>query len=62
MRRYGKCKYVITFDSDGQHDIKEAKNFIDKLDKNKNIEIVFGSRFVNGAKTNIPFSRKIILF
>lgn len=61
IRRYWKIDYVITFDSDGQHYINEAKRFIQKLDENKDIDIVFGSRFLNWAKTNVPMTRRIIL-
>ena len=62
LRRYWKVDYVISFDSDEQHDIKDAQKFIYELDKNKDIDIVFGSRFVKWAKTNVPIFRKIILF
>ncbi|MDR3150938.1 MAG: hypothetical protein LBU14_05110 [Candidatus Peribacteria bacterium] len=41
LRKYGKCEYVITFDSDGQHNIKDAERFIHKLDKEKDVDIVF---------------------
>lgn len=61
LRKYGKCEYVITFDSDGQHNIKDAERFIHKLDKEKDVDIVFWSRFLKWAKTNVPFFRKIIL-
>jgi hypothetical protein len=46
LRRYSKTEYVITFDADGQHYIEEAKNFIEELDREKDIEIIFGSRFL----------------
>lgn len=62
VRRYWNVDYIITFDSDMQHDIKEAKKFIDEFEKNKDLEIILGSRFIDWAKTNVPFWRRAILF
>lgn len=62
LRRYWEVEYVITFDADWQHNIEDATKFIKKLDENRDIEVIFGSRFMKWAKTNVPFWRKIILF
>ena len=39
------AKYYITFDSDGQHNIQDALEML-KLIKNKNFDIILGSRFI----------------
>jgi len=61
LRRYWKMDYVICYDADGQHSLKDLKKFYKILDENKNIDIVFGSRFIEKTNSNIPFSRRIIL-
>lgn len=48
---------IITFDSDGQHDPKDIKRILQKLDE---FEVVLGSRFI-GKTTNLPLFRKIML-
>ncbi len=62
LRRYSDIEYIITFDADGQHDIKDAKKFIKKADKHTNLWAIFGSRFLKNTKSNVPVFRKIILF
>ncbi len=53
------CKYVVTFDSDGQHNPYDIELFIEKL-KNSDYDIVLGSRFLGSSK-NMPKSRKYLL-
>jgi len=52
----------VTFDADGQHDIKDMPHFLDAFEKNKDIDIVFGSRFIIKTKTNVPLVRRMILW
>ncbi|MDQ7009258.1 MAG: DUF2304 family protein [Candidatus Gracilibacteria bacterium] len=61
LRRYGKMDYVICYDADGQHSLEDLSKFYKILDNKKNIDIVFGSRFIEKTNSNIPFSRRIIL-
>ncbi len=62
FRRYWKkTEYVCTFDSDWQHDLNDLNEFLKILEKNKDIEVVLGSRFITKTNTNIWFTRKIIL-
>lgn len=55
-QEYTKAEYVIHFDSDGQHQSKDIQSFTEKAEKNKDIDIIFGSRFLPGAG-KIPPSR-----
>jgi glycosyltransferase involved in cell wall biosynthesis len=50
--------YFITFDADGQHDIKDAVNILKHL-KDNELDIVFGSRFM--GSTNVGRLKKIFL-
>lgn len=55
-------KYVVTFDADGQHDIKDMDHFMDLFKKNESLDIIFGSRFIRKTNSNVPFFRRIILW
>ncbi|HEX6848080.1 MAG TPA: glycosyltransferase family 2 protein [Chitinophagaceae bacterium] len=54
------AKYFVTFDADGQHDINDVPGMVAYLEK-ENADIVFGSRFLQGAKTNVSRSRSFAL-
>jgi glycosyltransferase involved in cell wall biosynthesis len=49
----------VTFDADGQHQIKDIESIISKIKENK-ADIVFGTRF-HDDKTNMPFLKRLIL-
>ena len=56
------CKYVVTFDSDGQHRLSDLDKFIEKLEKNPKLEVVLGSRFLNKkTKKLVPLKKQITL-
>lgn len=58
-----KCgaKYIVTFDSDGQHPASEIKKFIEILEEG-NVDVVLGSRFLSDDSCeNVPKSKRIIL-
>jgi len=61
IRRYWKTKFVCSFDSDWQHNIKDLQKFLNVFSENNNIDIVFWSRFITKTNTNIWILRKIIL-
>ena len=54
------AKYFVTFDADGQHDSNDIPGMVDFLEK-ENADIVFGSRFLVGSKTNVSRSRSFAL-
>ena len=54
------AKYFVTFDADGQHDSDDIPGMVTLLEKEK-ADIVFGSRFLPGAKTNVSRSRSFAL-
>lgn len=61
IRRYSWNEwYVVTFDSDGQHDIQDILKFR-KYAEDMSIEIFLGSRFLKQGSTNIKFFRKLML-
>ena len=49
----------VTFDADGQHQIKDVENIISPIKENK-ADIVFGTRFQDD-KTKMPLLKRIIL-
>ncbi len=62
LKRYWNTKYIVTFDADGQHALKDLDNFFVEFKKNKKLDIILGSRFIQKTKTNVPPWRKVILF
>jgi polyprenyl-phospho-N-acetylgalactosaminyl synthase len=54
------AKYFVTFDADGQHDCNDIPGMLEFLEK-ENADIVFGSRFLPGSKTNVSRSRSFAL-
>jgi polyprenyl-phospho-N-acetylgalactosaminyl synthase len=54
------AKYFVTFDADDQHDSDDIPGMIEFLEK-ENADIVFGSRFLSGSKTNVSRSRRFAL-
>lgn len=61
IRRYWKNKFVCTYDADGQHQLKDLEKFLTEFKKDKDLEIVLWSRFIQKTQTNITLSRKVIL-
>lgn len=51
--------YVVTYDSDGQHDIADIKKFREYAEGD--IDVLLGSRFLSESKTNVGFKKKIVL-
>ena len=56
--KYNSAPYVMHFDSDGQHDIKDIPTFLSEFKKNPELDIVIGSRFL-WKRSKIPFRRII---
>ena len=61
LRRFWKMDYVVCFDSDGQHSLKDLDKFYYVLDNKNKTDIVFGSRFSWNSKTKMPITRRIVL-
>ena len=55
---YNNYDYAIQFDADGQHLASEANKLFEKL-KNKNCNIVIGSRFLKNTGYKHSFFRKL---
>lgn len=52
--------YIITFDGDGQHDPADISRIVSQMEE-QNSDIIFGSRFLQGAEHNLSFKRKTLL-
>jgi polyprenyl-phospho-N-acetylgalactosaminyl synthase len=55
----GDYEYFVTYDSDGQHDLKDVQFMLDTI-KKKKVDIVLGSRFLGKAE-NITWVRQTML-
>ncbi|WP_256841780.1 glycosyltransferase family 2 protein [Ornithinimicrobium cryptoxanthini] len=52
--------YVVTFDADGQHQVQEAAQMVQRA-RDEDVAIVFGSRFLD-KRTKPGFLRRVILW
>lgn len=60
LRRYWDTDFVITFDSDWQHDIDDLPKFFEEAKKHEKTDIFLWSRFLK-KNNDVPFTRKIVL-
>jgi glycosyltransferase involved in cell wall biosynthesis len=54
-----QVKYIVTFDSDGQHSVSDALAMVERL-RQADIEVVFGSRFMD-ERTSVGILKKAVL-
>jgi glycosyltransferase involved in cell wall biosynthesis len=54
-----QVKYLVTFDSDGQHSVSDALAMVERL-RQGGVEVVFGSRFLD-ERTNVGLLKKSVL-
>lgn len=57
--RHTDARYVVTFDADGQHQVDDAADMIDRA-REENLAIVFGSRFLDD-RTDPGLMKKLVL-
>lgn len=62
IRRYWNIKYVVTFDADWQHRLKDLNKFYKKFKKHPELWVVLWSRFIKKTNSNVPLLRKFTLF
>ena len=55
-----QAKYIVTFDADGQHQVSDIERILQVLIAEK-VDIVCGSRFMDGSLHNMSFMRKALL-
>jgi glycosyltransferase involved in cell wall biosynthesis len=56
----GGWTYVVSFDADGQHDLRNAIKMLEKAATGE-YDVVLGSRFLQGARSNAPMTRSLVL-
>ncbi|HEV8285099.1 MAG TPA: glycosyltransferase family 2 protein [Chitinophagaceae bacterium] len=54
------AEYIVTFDSDGQHAADDIDKLLEAFSDN-DVDVVLGSRFINGSAHNITIKRKLLL-
>jgi glycosyltransferase involved in cell wall biosynthesis len=55
------CKYIVTFDADGQHRLSDLPKFIGALETGK-YDIAIGSRFMSKESSKlVPFKKRVLL-
>lgn len=53
------AQYFVTFDADGQHQVKDVEKMVDRL-RHEPLDIVLGTRF-HGDTDHIPFLKRLVL-
>lgn len=54
------ARYIVTFDADGQHRTEDIPRILEPL-LNRSADIALGSRFLEGADTNLTPTRRLTL-
>ena len=60
VQNQSRFSYVVTFDADGQHRPQDALQLVTEL-QNKNVDVVFASRFLEQDQATIPLTKRVIL-
>ncbi len=58
--RNKKVDYFVTFDADGQHDLKDVIAMLDHIKQTK-LDIIMGSRFLGKAAVNMSRAKRAVL-
>lgn len=57
-----RAKYIVHFDADGQHSVDDIEKLLITIQE-KNLDIVFGSRFqASSLSPSVPLKKKVLLF
>jgi glycosyltransferase involved in cell wall biosynthesis len=54
------AELVVTFDADGQHDALDAVRMVERA-QHGDVDVVLGSRFLDGAAVGVPTARRRLL-
>jgi len=60
VQNRSRFSYVVTFDADGQHRPQDALRLVTELE-NKNVDVVFASRFLEQDQATIPLTKRMVL-
>lgn len=61
IRRYANVDYIVNFDADWQHDVKDLEDVKKHIHDHPKVDVFLGSRFMWKRTIGMPFWRKIIL-
>ena len=61
LSKIKNCNFIVTYDADGQHQLKDVLGMLTLLQQNSELDLVIGSRFMENTETNAPTIRKIVL-
>lgn len=54
------AQYFVTFDADGQHQVKDVKAMIDRL-RTEPYDIIVGTRFAGQDNSQVPWIKRVVL-
>lgn len=54
------AKYFVTFDADGQHQVKDVARMVERL-RTEPLDIVVGTRFAGQDNSQVPWIKRVVL-
>ena len=54
------AKYFVTFDADGQHQVKDVQRMVQRL-RTEPLDIVVGTRFAGQDSSQVPWIKRVVL-
>ena len=54
------AKYFVTFDADGQHQVKDVARMVERL-RTEPVDIVVGTRFAGQDNSQVPWIKRVVL-
>lgn len=54
------ARYFVTFDADGQHQVKDVVKMVQRL-RTEPLDIIVGTRFAGQENTQVPWIKRIVL-
>ena len=54
------AQYFVTFDADGQHQVKDVVRMVERL-RTEPVDIIVGTRFAGQEETQVPWIKRVVL-
>lgn len=59
-RKQPRAQYFVTFDADGQHQVKDVVRMVERL-RTEPVDIIVGTRFAGQDETQVPWIKRVVL-
>ncbi|WP_257160439.1 glycosyltransferase family 2 protein [Corynebacterium cystitidis] len=59
-RQHPGAQYFVTFDADGQHQVKDVVRMLERL-RSEPVDIIVGTRFAGQDNSQVPWIKRVVL-